>query len=109
MRNLTMGEWATVMVVLGAILGLGLAFDSQALLATASVGFILVSVERAINLLRERKAFLRNRAQLHQGLRTLQACDQNPSGERGHGCILNADDGHTMHRCAFGDCEWGHR
>jgi len=29
-------------------------------------------------------------------------------GVDGHRCALPAD-GHTMHRCAHGDCEWGHR
>lgn len=33
-------------------------------------------------------------------------CQEDPADF--HPCVLNRHDGHTTHRCAFGDCSWGY-
>ena len=54
---------------------------------------LIYALERFVNMRRVQRA-------------KAMRCGQNPAAMIGHECRLPAD-GHTMHRCAHGDCSWG--
>lgn len=101
MRNLTFQEWAVAFVVLAVMTVLAMVTDSTALGLITQIGWIAMVGERCHNLGRVQTEKRLQRSQV-------QLCGQNPLGDYGHGCVRRADDGHTMHLCAHGDCSWGY-
>lgn len=100
MRNLTFREWFVAFLVLASMTALVYVTDSVALGLITQTGWTGLVAERFHNL---------GRVQTERRLRReLVRCGQNPLGDVEHGCIRRADDGHTMHRCAHGDCSWGY-
>lgn len=99
MCNLARREWCVAFAALVAMSALSMAVDVWALGFVVQTGWIALACERAHNLGRvQTESRLRR-----EGMR----CGQNPAAMIGHECRLPAD-GHTMHRCAHGDCSWGH-
>lgn len=100
MRNLTTREWCVAFAVLVALTVLAAVSDVWVLSLAVQFGWFGLVAERAHNL---------GRVQTEDRFRReLIRCGQNPLGDAEHGCVRLAAEPHTTHRCAHGDCSWGH-
>jgi hypothetical protein len=99
MGNLTFTEWAYATITAQLLGWLGSIFDLILLSVIATLALLSLMIERVVNYRRSRRPVT-----TPADSRCLQ---QIGDTYKSHPCTLPAD-GHTMHRCAFGDCEWGH-